>query len=84
MLLSQTVHKYMRDPSLYTLEKTWTSEENVIADGLLSQLRQNPDITEQNLLDAVQGHAEECERVWKKLKGAKGPRSQRTCARGSI
>ena len=57
----------MRDTSLYTPEKTWTSEENVIADALLSQLRANPDVTEKDLLDAVQGCTEQCERVWKKL-----------------
>ena len=61
VLFSQTVRRYMRDTSLYTPEKTWTSEENVIADALLSQLRANPDVTEKDLLDAVQGRTEQCE-----------------------
>ena len=69
VLFSQTVRRYMRDPSLYTPEKTWTSEENVIADALLSQLRTNPDVSDEDLLDAVHGRrTEQYERVWTKIK----------------
>ena len=67
VFFSQTVRTYMRDPTLYTPEKTWTSEENATADALLSELRAHPEATTEEVLRAVQGSSEENKRVWEKL-----------------
>ena len=67
VVFSQTVRTHMRDPSLYTAEKTWTSEENATANALLSAIRQSPNAAEAEWFGNVQGCEKETERVWKKL-----------------
>ena len=69
---SKTVREYMRDPELFTPEKTWTHAQSAMAEQLLRTLRSTPDLED----DAVVANCckengiesrDEVEQVWAKL-----------------
>ena len=57
----------MSDPYLYTPEKTWTPEENEVAEALLSALRANPYASDEEVISSVWGQHWEVTAVWHKL-----------------
>ena len=52
VLFSKTIREHMRDPELYTPEKTWTAEQSAMAEQLLKALRNNPEMQEEAIIAA--------------------------------
>ena len=67
VLFSQTVRAHMANPSLYTADKTWTPEDNEIAEACLAALRTNPYASDEEVLNSVWGRRRDVAAVWQKL-----------------
>ena len=67
VFFSQTIRAHMTDDKLYTPEKTWTQEENAVANSLLATVRTNPDAGEERIMRSVKGRHNLVRHVWKKL-----------------
>ena len=67
VLFSKTVRAHMRDSSLYTSDKTWTPEENEIAEACLAALRANPYASDDEVISSVWGGHWDVTAVWQKL-----------------
>ena len=67
VLFSQTVRVYMSDPSLYSAEKTWTAEENKLANALLAAVRADPNANDEDYIWSVHGGRQDVRDVWWKL-----------------
>ena len=57
----------MTDSSLYTSDKTWTPEENEIAEACLAALRANPYASDDEVISSVTGGYWDVTTVWQKL-----------------
>ena len=67
VFFSQTIRAHMTDDNLYTPEKTWTQEENAVANSLLATVRTNPDAGEERIMRIVKCQQSLVRHVWKKL-----------------
>ena len=67
VLFSQTVRVYMSDSSLYSAEKTWTPEENKLANALLAAVRADPNAEDEDYIWSVHGGRQDVRDVWWKL-----------------
>ena len=67
LLFSQTLRTHMRDPALYTPEKTWSAAENAIAETILTTLRSNPEAGEEELYQSTKKRRSIVKQVWEKL-----------------
>ena len=50
---SRTNREHMRDPTLYTPDKTWTAEESSVADKIVEEVRRQPSQAPATLKDTV-------------------------------
>ena len=67
VLFSQTVRAHMGNSNLYTADKTWTPEDNEIAEACLAALRTNPYASDEEVLNSVWGRRRDVAAVWQKL-----------------
>ena len=67
---SRTIRAHMRDPELFSSDKTWSSDESALADMLLETVRKNTELADDEVVaKCCREHASiaDSSEVWEKL-----------------